>query len=1148
MKTLEKIILVQFFLHDAMEFEASGNTVFLGLNGTGKTAMLDAIQIVMLGANQKHLRFNALAEKDSTKVRTIRGYCLGMFAPEADKSIALRNRRDQANSFITLVFRDSKTGEAVTAGVGLTASIGEAEHEVEGLYVLPGVELSLSDHLEIENGEEVPCRWKTFESLARQRARAVGREPTFESRSEAYVRELLRAIGSSTAAINQREYLHVFSKSVGMKDIGAVSQFVGRFLVEAPKIDKQRAMQQVGIWKEFHRIIETLTQRVVDLSRFEREYEQIAGSARRVASLQALGATYRVDQAGDMEARAEDAATAAGDQAERDKTRKQQVDERIAAATVEQSGLLRSLSEDETQREADRLKEAIAAESKARDSQIDSLRELVVGLGKALEALGQLPPMAPYRERFLSAWNDLVSGLDRVQADGIDHMPALAGTADSIIEAAEETFEAARRKANAEVLAVQRELEEANGRIKSIESTGVDLVGDPARALALFAKHEIRATPICALVSVTDPAWQPAIEGFLRKNRESLIVMDGREDDAVGLLRELPPESRLYDARVVQPDHIQDQHWADPPSEMVGSMIKGKDRAAVAYVRQLLGGMRKATTNAELRKFPRALTADGMLSANGSTAALRLPSPGQLLLGRSAAPGDTTALKAALIAIQARLRDAQMTERRFNQAAASVAIVRRDGSVFDAAKAKVARCEELGSEIERLESRRSAIDLGHLASLQELLNQVVERLASHNAERDELVASIATNGKERERKLAEMQGHREDGRRASEEAAALQKDQDFDADLLDSLQKEIDGDVRLVNGGYPERLEKVAQKLVNARRRLQGQRDQAIQAFGRFVDDVARELIEERTDWRLALRWIKAHKEQLEKTELAHYRKEAETAKLRAEELFRADIAIRIKNAITDMRNNLRDLNNILLTCPSFSHGERYFFDFKPLDEYAALYRAITNAEDSFQLGDDDASKAIYELLELSKNSDEGRAATPLDDFRLMFKFDIDIKNEKGHVGWLSHRLGPGSTGEHRTPFYVVLGAALAHAYRLDAKGGGGAGLMLLDEAFYAMDSDNSLAAAQFLNGLGLQLLMTGPSTELAKLLAVSDRVIELTRFDENLFVQTIHVKEDAKALMVSDFPSVHPDLLDDLEAQLSAARSKHAPSSSVGA
>src|SRR3546814_13990367 len=89
MKKLEKLILVQYFVCEAEEILINGHTAFLGPNGTGKSALLDAIQIAMLGADMNQVRFNVRSTvKDE---RSLRDYCLGAYRPPQDGDRATRS-------------------------------------------------------------------------------------------------------------------------------------------------------------------------------------------------------------------------------------------------------------------------------------------------------------------------------------------------------------------------------------------------------------------------------------------------------------------------------------------------------------------------------------------------------------------------------------------------------------------------------------------------------------------------------------------------------------------------------------------------------------------------------------------------------------------------------------------------------------------------------------------------------------------------------------------------------------------------------------------------------------------------------------------------------------------------------------------------
>lgn len=76
MKLLNRILLVNWYLLSAEQIDIEGNTAFIGPNASGKSSILDAIQAVLLGGDQRLIQLNASAGEKSR--RTLREYCLGV--------------------------------------------------------------------------------------------------------------------------------------------------------------------------------------------------------------------------------------------------------------------------------------------------------------------------------------------------------------------------------------------------------------------------------------------------------------------------------------------------------------------------------------------------------------------------------------------------------------------------------------------------------------------------------------------------------------------------------------------------------------------------------------------------------------------------------------------------------------------------------------------------------------------------------------------------------------------------------------------------------------------------------------------------------------------------------------------------------------
>src|ERR1019366_603933 len=183
MKQLESVKLVQFFLFEKEDIRLREITGVFGPNASGKSSLIDAIQVAMFGANGNLVNLNAQADERANS-RTIKSYCLGVHDE--------KRARDVATTYITLVWRDTETKEPISMGVCIYASVDNDSYEVRGRYILPGVELAMHDHLEVVDDDERPRDWETFRLQLKARAKVSGEDPLYAD-SERYMKAALHA-------------------------------------------------------------------------------------------------------------------------------------------------------------------------------------------------------------------------------------------------------------------------------------------------------------------------------------------------------------------------------------------------------------------------------------------------------------------------------------------------------------------------------------------------------------------------------------------------------------------------------------------------------------------------------------------------------------------------------------------------------------------------------------------------------------------------------------------------------------------------------------------------------------------------------------------------------------------------------------------
>jgi len=120
MMEIRHLAMVKWHLFDTEDIEVGGHIGVLGENRSGKSTVLDMMQVVLTGANRKFQRLNAVAGESSkgrggSPKRTVVGYCLGALGED-------QARRDEARSYIALGFVDSDGSRPpVTVGLAIEA-------------------------------------------------------------------------------------------------------------------------------------------------------------------------------------------------------------------------------------------------------------------------------------------------------------------------------------------------------------------------------------------------------------------------------------------------------------------------------------------------------------------------------------------------------------------------------------------------------------------------------------------------------------------------------------------------------------------------------------------------------------------------------------------------------------------------------------------------------------------------------------------------------------------------------------------------------------------------------------------------------------------------------------------------------------------
>lgn len=1138
MKRLESVKLVQFLLYEQQEFRLEEITGLFGRNGSGKSSALDAVQIAMMGANKNQMHFNAQADnKSHQQSRTLRSYCLGQYGDTIEQCA-----RPQATTYITLVWRDTETNEPVSMGVCIEASLSNEAEKVLGRYVIRGVELNMSEHLQTVDGATMPLPWSSFRHRLLEQSKITGEEPLFDD-GASYVKQLLFMLRGKAGPASYDAFARAFRFALRMSFSKSVDQIVRNDVLEDRPTNIARFKQLVETFKRINLLVEGVELKIKQGLEVSKNFDAALAEARKSATWTGLqaSAAYELSNAAHEKLTGEkfDQEVLVGECTQASTT----ADEALAAWTLEEgqlTGLQRA--------HADHAENAGAQQDLAQAQVKTTRRE--EELKRELRNFRQLLQNASSNE-LMAQWQSALAMAaqqlgefsweqNRVDQDGLGQ----------IVRGLGDTLQSAATHLGKEYDVVKEDIRLAKERLSTIglgmerASTNRAQVSEStARLMHEFADHGLHPTPVCDLVRVTDPKWQPAIEAYLAKNVEAILLRDAEEEQrAFGIYQALQGKRSIYGVKIVRSDKARPGQ-SQPAADTVASLIQGSNQVAVAYLRGKLGNLKRANTAQEALRGERTLTLDGMLVGPGDFERLRLVPEADLQIG-AGAKGQVDGLRAESRDLNRKVADLQGRQGsidRIRQAVQSL-------SSPETLRLLLGFAAQLGEALIEREVAHRRISGSTSAEYQTLSAKLIvvqERKPqletdARNA-RDALVRAqtvLDRLTKECTAKLMELQGKRTD-----HEACRGHADYDagYASDRWDPLLEQY-GD------NYQAMADHCESQSKRCNASMMRHLGPAQTLLGIFLTDHREAVSDEVTsDWRKAKAWMEQQVSRLQNTELPQFKDQAQEAYLASQNTFRQDVALALHANLKYQTTTFKRLNDALKASPAFTNGERYQFQAKVRPDLMPLKKFIENISDfgadGGLFGEPGEIPAQFaELLREKTTTGNAAVKSPLDDYREFFEFDIEIETDDPvtgvtkTIGHLSKRIGPGSGGEHRAPLYVIAGAALSSAYRMDENNQDGLRLILLDEAFDKMDTPNIVATMRYLEKLGLQVLLASPGENLPTLTAFLHCYFEIMKDETRHVIQVEErrVSEAMREQFREDMWEYHPELL---EAELLAVR-----------
>ncbi len=1127
MKKLNRIVLVNWYLLGAEEINIRGNTAIIGPTGSGKSSLLDAIQTVLTGASKRHLNYNASANDGKASGRSIRSYILGMIdsGQENAKAFGTQPRQD-ATSYLGLVFEDSITGKESTIGLALSASLSTPEEDVLGRFVLPNYGVRKTDFIDALEGKSYKAKpWIEV----RETIKKICLDPYIKSGSASatqYINRYLEELSPSTdQLITLDSFLKNFKNALKFVPIASPTRFVQDFvLAEAPL---QVGAYQKSLNEYRHLEAKTLevSKRIDDLKLIQQDCEKKHQQEQGAINYQWIATEARFDELGSKQDDIQD-------QYELQKEREEEIEEELTTQASLLKQLQGQLLRFEQQYEhsdvglklqqLEQSKKLLVLQSQQDQKAILQVRQLTLLLSSLSVFRDVLSNDTLVLIKEFSEFDSLISEDGRVQGN-LKPLTQKLSMLNKLLDTEKSQVFGQRSELNRNILNLKDECKQLESDVSSLKGGVSPLSQNTKRLIALLKDANITATPLSHLAEVTDRKWQDAIEGYLGAQREALIVDPEDAEESIRIFR--AHRRQLMGCRVI--DTTQTRLWlsrGDRNSAL--RFIRCENDHAQAYLNRRLGGIKPVETEHELLREDSAMTADGMLKLAGTISTIR--SVPHMMVGINT-EGMKESREGQLSELSSELMDLLKSDQRLEQVDSLLGrimannqfdidnlanaghTVTRLAQELESVEAEIAQLQkhddtELQERIEELKVRITSTELEQKKRDRER-QQIAEQFGALNTQKSQLSSALSALDEERNR---------------------LTSNPKYDAEFASERYSLLESS--MVNGAaiYKEAISRADKATEKARSFDQKVRKEVADHYSKYHqanldNDTQLDYLESKFEE--FEHYVSYQIDVLSETELAKYAKRAELARREAEETFRSDYVSKLKDSLDQVAHIIRELNGSLKRRPF--NQEIYQFRYYPngdmkdildlVERFSAQDQANVGGLFDPQMSDDPehvrAITAIQELI-----SDEEKQQD-LADYRKFYNFEVDISDIAGNKKTtLSQRIQTGSGGEHQIPFYLAIAAALSTTYRLhetmEGEIVGGFSLAMFDEAFNKIDMVKTSTCMGFMKDIGLQVIAAAPDDKRAVMAANMDTIISVWREGGAVSIDVAYPKEKGQVLL----------------------------------
>ena len=1115
MKLLKKVLLINWHSFSKELIEVGQINFLTGKNAVGKSTIVDAIQLVILG-DTRGSSFNKAASEKSG--RTVISYLKGEIGSDNEGNKRYL-REGEFASYVALEFYDDVNNSSFVIGLQFDVSGDKLSTHP---FIFDG---NIPEQCFIASNKAMD--YKTFKEYASLAYKNV----FFAESLSSFKEEMRRKLGQ----LSQR-FFALFKKAVPFQPIYDIRKFITEFVCDVKydiKADLEKMQENVRNYTSLEVEAKTIESKIYHLERIHDLYEGYKTDKNKCDQAQYLVAKLEIakkkqeiininQQINNFNTRLDEITqeyiSISNDVDSWNKVRDQLIiDKESNDAEIKHSQYVKQ--KDSINRSIDSVTEIfeksasrlihsfIEFENVARAIKEHNFdRDLCEAAGVDLDLIYSVSENIITKAAILSKLS--ADNLNKFSESQIAELCA-------IVSSLEDMFTKVRNYADA---AHQTYLEEKANYLSTIETLKNGKKTYPRHLVefkelvesTLSSRHhtEIKLEFVADLMEIKDKKWQNALETYLYSQKFSFVVDEQYFKEAVSIYND--NRDRFSDVAIIDTGKIyQRRHTFTCLSGSLAEEIETENKYVRAYIDMLIGTLMKVDRIEDFNKFDRGITATGMLYQNFTARQMNVARSRTPFIGKRATLTQIEGFLALVDEINEKIEimssKAQpfYTYGRFNNLSAV------DISYHYANLMQIYQIDELKAQLEDINEKIENIDMSDVNEIQAKIEDVESEI--HFAQN-----SLRQSSQEKGSILAKLDELKLVKLTAAQNALAA-KEADLAARfspewIMENVSDEIQELLMYISEDQINKKlaesRRIADSLGAKRRAFEKARIDYMRTFNVSIDTS-----EENND---------KFDEELEKYRditLPMFKDKIAIAKAKSYEQFKEDLLSKLKASIESVSEQIDVLNGSL---KRFTFGrDNYKFVVQPNPTYMNIYTMImdellmkdarTNSQAFYEKYKETIDDFFAKLTEAPGANDEERRAiidkniALYTDYRTYLDFDLLVINtETSQVQSLAKSMNTKSGGETQTPFYISILASIANEYRIgmEDEEANTPRLILFDEAFNKMDSERIKESIELLKTFGLQAILVAPPEKVSDIAPLVDRNLCVIRRRNNAFVK----------------------------------------------